>query len=112
MKALSIKEPWLTLIIHGMKTIETRTWKTNHRGNLLLVGTKRPGGNYAGKAACIVNLVDCHLMVSEDEEFARCPVYEGAYSWVIDNVRPIVPFDVRGHLGLYDVPDELLEGRY
>ena len=112
MKALSIKEPWLTLILNGSKLIETRTWKTTHRGDLLLVGSKRPTGNYAGKAACVVNLVDCRPMVADDEQDAKCQVYEGAYSWVLDDVRPIVPFAVRGHLGLYEVPDELIEGRY
>lgn len=106
MKALSVREPWLTLIVRGEKSIETRTWKTSYRGDLLLVGSKKPTGVYAGRAACVVNLVDCRPMVAEDEEFARCPVYEGAYSWVIDDIRPLIPFDVRGHLRLYNVPDK------
>ena len=106
MKALSIQEPWLTLIMRREKTIETRTWKTAHRGDLLLVGSKQPKGIYAGKAACIVNLVDCRPMVKADEKDARCRVYPGAYSWVFSNIRSVVPFPVRGQLRLYDVWNE------
>lgn len=32
MKALSYKQPWASLIAHGIKPIENRTWKTNFRG--------------------------------------------------------------------------------
>lgn len=35
-KVLSIKQPWASLIIEGFKPIENRTWKTNHRGKLLI----------------------------------------------------------------------------
>lgn len=35
-KVLSIKQPWCSLIAIGIKPIENRTWKTNHRGTLLL----------------------------------------------------------------------------
>ena len=28
-KAITIMEPFATLIAHGVKTIETRSWKTN-----------------------------------------------------------------------------------
>lgn len=34
MKALSIKQPWASLIVHGIKDIENRTWKTNFRGRI------------------------------------------------------------------------------
>jgi len=36
MKALSIKQPWATLIASGIKNIENRTWKTNFRGTVLI----------------------------------------------------------------------------
>lgn len=35
-KVLSIKQPWASLIVEGFKDIENRTWKTNHRGKLLI----------------------------------------------------------------------------
>lgn len=34
MKALSIKQPWASLIAHGIKDIENRTWKTKFRGRI------------------------------------------------------------------------------
>jgi len=80
MKALSIKDPWLTMIMDGKKSIETRAWRTSYRGDLLLVGSQRPKGRFSGQAACVVNLVDCRPMTVEDEEFACCGVYWGAFS--------------------------------
>lgn len=36
MKALSIKQPWASLIAHGIKDVENRTWKTNFRGRIYI----------------------------------------------------------------------------
>jgi hypothetical protein len=36
MKALSIKQPWASLIAHGIKDIENRTWKTYFRGRIYI----------------------------------------------------------------------------
>lgn len=36
MKALSIKQPWASLIAYGIKDIENRTWKTNFRGRIYI----------------------------------------------------------------------------
>lgn len=36
MKVLSLKEPWATLIKNKKKFIETRSWKTNYRGELYI----------------------------------------------------------------------------
>ena len=36
MKALSIRQPWAWLIVHGHKDIENRTWTTSFRGRLLV----------------------------------------------------------------------------
>jgi hypothetical protein len=36
MKALSIKQPWASLIAHGIKPIENRTWKTHFRGRIYI----------------------------------------------------------------------------
>lgn len=36
MKAFTIKQPWASLIIEGIKDIENRTWKTNFRGRVLI----------------------------------------------------------------------------
>lgn len=40
MKALSIRQPWAWLIIHGGKDIENRTWSTKYRGRILVHASK------------------------------------------------------------------------
>ena len=34
MKTLSVRQPWTNLIVHNIKPIENRTWKTNFRGRI------------------------------------------------------------------------------
>ncbi len=36
MKVLSLLQPWATLVVEGVKKIETRSWQTSHRGRLLI----------------------------------------------------------------------------
>lgn len=36
MKAITIKQPWASLIVHGIKDIENRNWRTNFRGRVLI----------------------------------------------------------------------------
>jgi hypothetical protein len=83
MKAISLWEPWATLIRAGAKRWETRSWSTNYRGRLLICASKRrvnselhyflsrpefndgvnklPEGPklYFGKAVAIVEVLDC-----------------------------------------------------
>lgn len=124
MKALSIKQPWALVISMGVKTIETRTWPTNYRGDILIVSSKTLDEDMIrllrteigvfgvarlearleyGKAIAIANLVDCRPMTEDDENAAMCDIFPGAYSWVLDDIRRIKPFPVKGRLGLYDV---------
>ena len=115
MKALSVKQPWANMITCGDKTVETRTWSTNYRGELLIVASnnidKRIAPRYLaafgvqpqGKAIAIVELVDCRLMRKEDESLAVYPHKSGLYAWVLKNIRKIIPFPVRGRFGLYEV---------
>lgn len=41
MKVLTLIQPWATLIALGEKKIETRSWKTNYRGPLLIHAGKK-----------------------------------------------------------------------
>jgi hypothetical protein len=36
MHALSLKQPWATLLVHGRKTIEIRSWPTSRRERILI----------------------------------------------------------------------------
>lgn len=42
-------------------------------------------------------------MTKADEKAACCEVYSGAWSWVLENIRLVKPFPVKGRLGLYEV---------
>ena len=82
MKVLSIKEPFASLIMNGIKKIETRSWKTNYRGELYIHASiskiskewyldndfikliKDISLNY-GYIICKCKLVDCIYMSSE-----------------------------------------------
>ena len=36
MKAITVKQPWASLIVEGIKDIENRTWPTKYRGKVLI----------------------------------------------------------------------------
>lgn len=40
MKALSLTQPWATLVVAGAKHYETRSWPTKHRGPLAIHASK------------------------------------------------------------------------
>jgi len=102
-KAISLKQPWANLVTSGKKTIETRTWKTSYRGPILIVSSKKPPIEPAGYALAIADLADCKPMVKADEKKACIGLYSGAYSWILENIRPVTPFPVKGSQGIYDV---------
>ena len=104
MKALSIKEPYSSWIMQGLKNIETRTWQTSYRGRLLIVASKIPKTDNSGLALCVVELVNTRLMKLEDMVGALCDYVPGKYSWILTRVRLIEKFPVKGQLNLFNVP--------
>lgn len=44
MKTLSIKQPWASLIAHGIKDIENRNWRTNFRGRIFIHASAKDSG--------------------------------------------------------------------
>lgn len=40
LNAVSIKQPWATFVIHGVKRYEARCWNTRHRGELAIHASK------------------------------------------------------------------------
>lgn len=117
MKTISLKQPWASLVAIGKKTIETRTWKTDYQGPLLIVSSKTIDKNFHlsnlaevlfeipfGKALAVVSLVNCRPMRKEDEEAAMCPFNPDLYVWILKDIRRIKkPFPVKGQLGIYEV---------
>lgn len=54
MKAISIRQPWASLIVVGAKDVENRGWQTSHRGTLLIhaAKTRDVDAFRAARAAC------------------------------------------------------------
>lgn len=115
MKALSLTQPYANWIWDGSKSIETRTWKTSHRGPILICVTKQKvviGGELIeprGVAICIVDIVNCRPMFKDDEEKARFAWRKGLWAWCIENVKQIKPFPVKGQLRIFNVDYETPE---
>jgi hypothetical protein len=118
MKALSVKQPWATLLVEGEKTVEVRSWSTPHRGALLICASASPKNVFwldtvdkvkrlfhAGCIIGIVDLLDCRPMTKTDEEAALCDYQPGAYAWVTKHVSFCRPDPISGRLHLFDVPD-------
>lgn len=125
MKAITVKQPWATLIAEGYKKYEFRTWKTKYRGDILIhagkgidkkamekfknLNLEYPVGQIIAKAT----ITDC---IYVDEEFAQklfkkdSVVYRGlidkgdwdGYGLKLENVEKIKPIEVNGKLNLWD----------
>lgn len=102
-KALCLKQPWANLIISGKKTIETRKWNTNYRGEIMLCTSKVPQIDPYGCAVAIAVLYDVRKMIAEHEALAMTKVYDRAHSWFLKDIIPIEPIPVIGQLSLFNI---------
>ena len=124
MKALTIKQPWATLIMQGDKRFEFRSWKTKYRGDLLIHAGKGidkeamkrlekylpeelPYGKILGK----VKLVDCikmspefkELLLKENSDIYTKSSFQENYGWQVSYVEVFEnPIDAKGHLSLWE----------
>ncbi len=103
MTAISLQEPWAGMVYRGEKWIETRVWGTHYRGDLLICASAFPRSPFSGKAIAIVNLVDCMPMTQKHINGACCDVYPRAHAWILEDLRKISPFYVKGQLRLFKV---------
>ena len=132
MKVLTIKEPFATLIKNKIKYIETRSWKTNYRGELYIhAGIAKLTSDVKkrkdlsklyneeslnfGYIICKCNLIDCIYMTKEFIEQEKYKDYNnfiaaryeiGRYAWVLDNIEPIFPIPAKGQLGIWNYKKE------
>ena len=123
MKALTIKEPWATLIIEKYKGYEFRSWKTNYRGKILIhtgINVEKNmlkrfndynlninPGYIIGEA----ELVDCIKVDKKFNEYLKKlnPLvyaksnHEEKYAWKLINIRKYEkPIPTKGKLGLWN----------
>lgn len=71
MKAITLTQPWASLVAMGVKKIETRSWRTNYRGPLAIHAAK--GFPDWAKALCIQEPFLTHLEKIE-------AVHKGSFS--------------------------------
>lgn len=115
MKALSVRPEWAMPILQGLKTVECRSWKTDHRGDLLICSSSRKeSGTIAGHALCVVNLAKIEQFEQKHLEPAGMQGFDleypsDSYAWVFNALYFIRPFEVKGKLRLFDIDDALIE---
>jgi activating signal cointegrator 1 len=135
MKAISIRQPWASLLATGAKRFETRSWQTRHRGPLLLhagrclsqarwlagaepfrtaLHAHRASELCYGAILGCAELVDCLPTEALDDvldsrERALGDFRPGRWAWVLERpIRLTTPLPLRGVLGIFDVDDALL----
>ena len=132
MKTLSLLQPWASLVVMGFKTIETRSWNTKHRGELLIhasLGKKAsvlvhdppfnkyikdfnalPFGAIVGKVVLEDVLAVEQLFYSDAmmnkltlEEKAFGDYAKGRFAWILSHPEQFTdPILVKGGLGLWE----------
>jgi hypothetical protein len=106
MRALTIKQPWASLIMAGIKDVESRTWVTAYRGPLVI----HAGASYDPKGAtygrelpqsALLGIVD---LVAIEANHPSQWAYRGHQHWVLADPRPFAaPIPCKGSLGLWRV---------
>lgn len=136
MKALTICEPYTTLILRGAKRVENRTWSTRYRGPLYIhAGKNRKWLNLDptrqfdreynipvsqmtfGAVVAVAMLVDCLNIecISTEQTAKKYPwlaTHEhasGPWCWILDRVAVIGPWTWPGARGLFDIEDEAID---
>jgi len=140
MKCISIIQPWASLIIIGAKKIETRSWATKFRGRLLIHASKtipayckslagvepffsalqaiNNGGGNPLPTGVILGSVNLGAVIQvenvgrlTEQERAFGNFAPGRFAWLLTDPTPLVsPIAFKGVLGIYDVPDHILQG--
>jgi hypothetical protein len=99
MRALSVRAPWAGMIADGTKTLEVRSRRTRHRGELLICQSR------GGGAVAIVEIVDCRDGRVGDEASTGGVSSVGQYVWELRLVRRVTSRPIKGRLGFYDVAE-------
>lgn len=117
-RVLSLCAPWSLWVRLKLKGLETRTWATKYRGQVLIHESQRldevamlanqrreqprpTTPRYRGMVIAIADLVDCRMMMPGDVEAACCDWEPGRYVFQLENVRPVVPVPIKGALGIF-----------
>jgi len=118
MKALSLKQPWVELILQGKKKIEIRKWNTNFRGEFLIHASKVPDmkamkrfgfkenelllGFIVGKAELVNVKHYNNKEFKQDKSLHLATKDFGNYGFILKNVKRIKPIKCNGKLNFWD----------
>lgn len=126
MKALTICQPYASLIACGEKLCENRKWPTSIRGRIAIHAGKSkawldtwpedemPDPMPFGAVIATANLTACVELSSVDYPdgphawLAEHVHAEGPFCFILDDVVQIEPFEFRGAQGFFMVPDHLI----
>lgn len=106
-KVLSVRQPYASAIIRGLKTVEFRSWSTDYRGPLLIHAGSTVDATEAypeverltcprGAIIGLVELTDC------------VEIFADEFDWILENPRSIEPIPCRGQLRLWTPASEIL----
>lgn len=128
MRALTIRQPWASLILAGKKTIETRTTTTKRRGRVLLhAGTVMgrvereaairegldPDALPRGAIIGSIEIVDSKPVTELDvtaAERSRGDYRPGRWGWQLADVRALdKPVPAAGALSFWQVPPDVAQ---
>ena len=111
MKALTIQQPWASLIFQAGKNIENRDWYTPHRGRFWVHAAKtidRGGYEFMAEhgivlhgpmpTSAIIGSVDLIDVVRQSDSIWFC----GKYGFVLEYPQPCSPMPMKGQLGFWD----------
>ena len=131
-KALSIIQPHAELIRIGKKVIETRSWRTNYRGEIYIHASKTAIPKAVRQNAELLSLIEertlkelergfivakavlvrCEYMTKtfinaikqyDPTEYTAGYYKEGRYAWFLEDVEPIdEPIQMKGHLWVWN----------
>ena len=127
-KALSIRQPWSWLIVHGLKDVENRSWPTNFRGRVYVhAGLKvdkeaycyvprnvlpLPDQAYDTLGAIIgeVDIVDCRFRFGDENDNLYSEWHDaGMHGFYLANpVEYEKPIPCKGQLGFFKVGPEFI----
>lgn len=118
MKALSIRQPWAWLIVNGHKPIENRSWRTAHRGPLLIHASQGMTRAEYSDARDLAEQLGIAIPAFDDLErggivgqatVTGCiadsdsPWFFGKYGFELVDAKPLPFQPMRGRLSIFEV---------
>lgn len=89
MRALSLWQPWATLVAVGAKRIETRSWRTSYRGPLAIHASQR----WTKDQVRMLNVEPFNKLLRAHEYYFAAPWYRLPFRAIVATceLRDIVP---------------------